>query len=68
MRQRHEIVKGIICERCHTITPPKKYFRIIVAQPIISDTQGKVKYIERTNLCENCYNEYISNFNHWKNN
>ena len=58
MRTRHELDKGVICEKCLHIVTKKNYKRITTNQPILSDTTGRFKVVYRINLCNNCYDKY----------
>ena len=58
MRTRHELDKGVICEKCLHIVKNKEYKRITTNQPILSDTTGRFKVVYRINLCNNCYDKY----------
>lgn len=58
MREKHEIEKGIICERCLTIAKKGHYTCIRYMRPILEDTTGANKTFSRMNLCDECFEEY----------
>ena len=58
MRARHELTKGVICERCRRVVTKAQYKRIIVIVPVVENTTGTTKTYNRTNLCNDCYKEY----------
>ena len=57
MREKHELERGIICEKCLKIASKKDYIRSSFNKPIIGDSTGATKVISRMNLCSECYEE-----------
>lgn len=58
MRKKHELDRGIVCERCRCIATKMQYKRITVTVPVIEDTTGRTRNLNRVNLCNKCYKEY----------
>lgn len=58
MREKHEIEKGIICERCLAIVQKGYYTSIRYVRPVVEDTTGVNRTISRMNLCNECFEEY----------
>ena len=66
MRVSHELERGVICERCLKITTKEMgYKRIQISTPLKEDSTGRIKYIDRMNLCTECYEEYKSLIRDW---
>lgn len=66
MRVSHELERGVICERCLNITTKEMgYKRIQISTPIKEDSTGRIKHIDRMNLCNECYEEYKSLIREW---
>lgn len=59
MRKRHELEKGIVCERCKQKANKPDYISIASREPLLNDTTGKLKTIDRMNLCKSCYKIYV---------
>lgn len=57
MREKHELDRGVICEKCLKVASKKDYIRINFNKPIIGDSTGTTKVISRMNLCNECYEE-----------
>ena len=60
MREKHELEKGIVCEKCLDVVTNKQYTRIQYSKPIVSDTTGRNIIVSRMNLCNKCFDEYKS--------
>jgi len=58
MRERHELERGVICERCLDTAYKKQYTRIQYTKPVIDSSTGESKNINRINLCNKCFEEY----------
>lgn len=58
MRERHELERGIICEKCLNFASKKEYTRINFIKPIAEDSTGMTKVVSRMNLCNDCYEEF----------
>lgn len=58
MREKHEIEKGIICERCLAIVQKGHYTSIRYVRPVLDDTTGVNRTISRMNLCNECFEKY----------
>lgn len=59
MRDKHELEHGIICESCGKHCKKGDYISIKHVAPIIEDTTGRNKTIDRFNFCNKCYNNYM---------
>lgn len=57
MREKHELERGIICEKCLKTSFKKEYTRISFTKPIPEDTTGRTRVVSRMNLCNKCYEE-----------
>lgn len=65
MRNKHELSRGVVCERCLCTVLKVEYRRVTTVSPIVDDNTGKCKTINRLNLCGKCYAEYkklVKNF------
>lgn len=59
MRQKHELEKGVICEKClGTFSKERGYTRVKFEKPVPESSTGVSKSISRMNLCNNCYEEF----------
>lgn len=58
MRVNHELERGVICEKCNKVVYKGNYVRIQTLEPIVEDTTGRCKTINRINLCRECHKEY----------
>lgn len=59
MRNRHELEHGVLCESCGKHCIKGEYTSIRHITPIIEDTTGRYKTIDRFNFCNKCYNKYM---------
>lgn len=58
MREKHELERGVIWEKCLKISSKEEgYTRINFTKPIKEDSTGRTRNVSRINLCNNCYEE-----------
>ena len=63
MRPKHELERGIICEKCLKHSYKGHYKRIKTETAKIESTTGEYYIIHRLNLCNKCFEEYTNLIN-----
>ena len=52
MREKHELERGVICEKCLKVSSKEEgYTRINFPKPIKEDSTGRTRVVSRMNLC-----------------
>lgn len=58
MREKHELERGVICEKCLKVSSKEEgYTRINFLKPIKEDSTGRTRVVSRMNLCNECYEQ-----------
>lgn len=60
MRKSHELPAGIICEKCLAKVSKGHYKRVKVEAQVTTSTTGENRIIDRINLCNKCYKQYMA--------
>lgn len=67
MRVKHELSRGVVCEKCEKEVKDGKYKRINALVRKENDTTGMFKTIDRFNLCDKCYEKFVEEIEVWLN-